>query len=67
MSETQKYNDNEYGFEFEFPSTFIIKPSHQGTNMQLHIVPENSNPQNGEPLGSSFQNLILRNGNLRKS
>jgi hypothetical protein len=22
--------------------------------MQLHIVPENSNPQNGEPLGSSF-------------
>jgi hypothetical protein len=55
MSDTQKYNDDEYGYEFQFPTTFTIKPSHQGTTMQLQIVPENSNPQKGEPLGFNFK------------
>jgi hypothetical protein len=51
--DTQKYKEDKFGIEFQYPSSLIIKPS-QGTIMQLQIYSEISTTQ---PVGLKILNF----------
>jgi hypothetical protein len=55
MSEFQKFTEDEFGFEFQFPSSLVINPTHKGTTLELKIFSEYSNQQIEDPLGSPYQ------------